>query len=69
MRSQGVDSEDRLALKLGYGDTDGTPLREAMYEGLEALSLPDWLVYPGEEREAGEKKKKRKKKKGKTRTL
>ena len=44
-------------------------MREAMYEGLEALSLPDWLVYPGEEREAGEKKKKRKKKKGKTRTL
>ncbi len=40
LRAQGVDSEDRLARELGYVDTDGTPLNEAMYEGLTAWGLP-----------------------------
>jgi hypothetical protein len=48
LRAEGIFSEDQIVQKLDFVDETGTPLREAMYERLEAWGLPDWVVYPGD---------------------
>lgn len=47
MRARATHSEEEVAQELGFVDETGAPLREAMYEYLEAKGLPDWVVYPG----------------------
>lgn len=46
LRAEGIFSEDQIAQKLDFVDEEGIPLIDGMYEHLEALKLPNWVVYP-----------------------